>query len=117
VGVAGVAAYVLLLDVAWLRSSGVLTFGALAVAQVLAFSALRTDRRARTLVPAGLTFVLGLTFLWLFFFVARLPAPTTFEQLERAPDVQLWEAAGAPRRLSQHAAQGPVLLVFFRGHW
>ena len=116
-GVTGVVAYVLLLDVAWQRSSGVLTFVALAVAQLLAFSALRGDRRARTLVPAGLTFVLALAFLWLFFIVARLPAPTTFEQLERAPDVELLGAAGAPMRPSQEVARGPLLLVFFRGHW
>lgn len=115
--VAGVVAYVLLLDVAWQRSSGVLTFVALAAAQLLAVSALRGDRRARTLVPALFTGALALGFVWLFFIVARLPAPTTFEQLERAPDVELLGAAGTPVRLSEEAARGPLLLVFFRGHW
>ncbi len=117
---AGILAYVLLLGVPWVRSTGAPAFVALGVALLLAGSALRRERRARTFVPAGLTFVLALAFLWLFFVVARLPASTTFEQLERAPDVKLasHELPGASAfKLSQIAQEGPLLLVFFRGHW
>jgi hypothetical protein len=121
----GLLAYVLLLGVPWVRSTGAPAFLALLVALPLAASALRRERRARTLVPALLSFALALGFAWLFFVVARLPASTTFERLERAPDVELYlpDESGGPRhvdvpvRLSEVAAQGPLLLVFFRGHW
>jgi peroxiredoxin len=34
-----------------------------------------------------------------------------------AEDVVLQDSTGAPRRLSQLAAAGAVVLVFYRGHW
>jgi len=36
---------------------------------------------------------------------------------EVAPDFELPDSTGALRRLSQLVLQGPVVLVFFRGHW
>ncbi|MHB8410713.1 MAG: hypothetical protein ACYDDI_02065 [Candidatus Acidiferrales bacterium] len=34
-----------------------------------------------------------------------------------APEFELPDSTGAPRRLSDLVSQGPVVLVFFRGHW
>ena len=116
-GGAGILAYVLLLGVPWVRSTGAPTFVALTAALLLALSALRRERRARTLVPTLLTAALATGFVWLFFVVARLPASTTFEGLGRAPDVELVGAGGLPLRLTAETARGPLLLVFFRGHW
>jgi len=36
---------------------------------------------------------------------------------EIAPEFELPDSTGALRRLSQLVLQGPVVLVFFRGHW
>ncbi len=33
------------------------------------------------------------------------------------PDFELPDSTGAPRRLSELLSQGPVVLLFFRGHW
>jgi peroxiredoxin len=34
-----------------------------------------------------------------------------------APDFELPDSAGAPRRLSELAAGGSLVLLFYRGHW
>lgn len=34
-----------------------------------------------------------------------------------APDFELPDSTGAPRLLSQLAASGPLVLLFYRGHW
>jgi peroxiredoxin len=36
---------------------------------------------------------------------------------EIALDFELPDSTGALRRLSQLVLQGPIVLVFFRGHW
>jgi peroxiredoxin len=34
-----------------------------------------------------------------------------------APDFELPDSTGALRRLSELAASGPLVLLFYRGHW
>ena len=34
-----------------------------------------------------------------------------------APDFELVDSAGAPRTLSALVANGPRVLIFYRGHW
>jgi thioredoxin-dependent peroxiredoxin len=34
-----------------------------------------------------------------------------------APDFELPDSTGALRRLSQLVASGPLVLLFYRGHW
>jgi peroxiredoxin Q/BCP len=36
---------------------------------------------------------------------------------EIAPDFELPDSTGTPRRLSDLVSQGSLALVFFRGHW
>jgi hypothetical protein len=114
---AGTLAYVALLGVPWSRESGVLAFVPQLLACGMAVLAWRGDRRLVARLPAALVGLLALAFAWTFFVVARLPAPGTFETLARAPDVRLAQAEGGSLTLSEAAARGPVLLVFFRGHW
>lgn len=114
---AGTFAYVALLGVPWSRETGLVAFVPLALAAGLALRAWRGDRRLLARLPAALAWLLAAAFMWVFFVVARLPAPSTFETIARAPDVVLTRAEGARLRLSEAAARGPVLLVFFRGHW
>ena len=52
--------------------------------------------------------------LWAFFGLAKLPATAL---PERAVDFTLPDQDGHPVTLAAELAKGPVLLVFFRGHW
>jgi peroxiredoxin len=36
---------------------------------------------------------------------------------ETAPDFELSDSTGAPQRLSDLCASGPLVLLFYRGHW
>ena len=36
---------------------------------------------------------------------------------QTAPDFTLADSAGDPRRLSELAASGPLVLIFYRGCW
>ena len=36
---------------------------------------------------------------------------------EIAPEFELPDSTGTPRGLSELVSQGPLALVFFRGHW
>jgi thioredoxin-dependent peroxiredoxin len=36
---------------------------------------------------------------------------------EIAPDFELPDSAGVPRRLSEFVAADPRILIFYRGHW
>ena len=36
---------------------------------------------------------------------------------DRAPDFTLPDSTGAPRSLGSLVAAGPLVLLFFRGHW
>jgi peroxiredoxin len=36
---------------------------------------------------------------------------------EIAPEIVLTDSTGAPWRLSEQVVAGPVVLLFYRGHW
>lgn len=102
------------IDRPFLRASGLTAWILLVLALALALSAARHDRRKWVRAVAVLQLaVLGL-FCWAFFVFARMPAT---QVLERAPDFTLPDQDGRPVTLSAELRQGPVLLVFFRGHW
>jgi len=104
------------IDQPFLRATGATAWALLGLSLALGVSAAWADRRrwVRGLaVGEGALVVLS---LWLYFGVSRLPE-TTAGALERAPDFTLPDSTGAPVTLSAELARGPVLLVFFRGHW
>lgn len=114
---AGVGVYVLTLGSGFLRESGLPAFVPLFVATVASLRALRRPRRLAALLPALLTFALAGAFTYVFFVVARLPVAGGFEALERAPAFTRPVEGEPPFVLEQQLARGPVLLVFYRGHW
>ena len=103
------------IDYPWMRASGAAAWLTLLIGLLLGASAALVDRRlwVRAVMVLGLA-MLGL-FVWLFFGFARLPATTG--TLERASDFTLPDHLGRSVTLSQELARGPVLLVFYRGHW
>ena len=60
----------------------------------------------------GLGLILSLTLLM------QLPPPALIAQTaETLPDFTLPNQEGAPIRPASYRGKGPVLLVFYRGHW
>lgn len=102
------------IDRPFLRATGLTAWVLLAGALLLALSAARRDRRAWIRGIAGLQLAALLLALWGFFVFARMPATRV---PERAPDFTLPDQDGRPVTLSAELQKGPVLLVFFRGHW
>ena len=108
--------YLLLIDQPFLRSSALSAWLLIAAAVVLALSAARRDRRAWVRAVAVFQLAAVPFSLWAFFIASKLPA-TNAELLARAPDFTLLDQDGNPVTLSTELASGPVLLVFYRGHW
>ena len=104
------------IDFPLLRSSGLTAWLLLGAALLLSFSAARVDRRRWVRGVAGVQLAALALFAWLFFGFSRLPATRAVE-LTRAPDFTLPDHLGRPVHLADELAKGPVLLVFFRGHW
>jgi cytochrome oxidase Cu insertion factor (SCO1/SenC/PrrC family) len=118
VAVGGLAAYLLLFDVAVVRNHPegyVLTF---AVAVVLAGLALRRSRRWYVWPALALSLALLVLGAWNTFVVARIPdTPTALRVGEHPPDFTLPDASGRPVSLADYRGKKPVILVFYRGHW
>jgi ferric-dicitrate binding protein FerR (iron transport regulator) len=104
------------IDQPFLRRTGATAWVGIALAITLALISARVDRRrwVRAVALVQLS-ALGV-FAWGFLVVARLPL-TTVEAQEKAPDFTLPDSRGHGVTLSEELARGPVLLVFFRGHW
>lgn len=102
------------LDQPFLRSTGLLAWVLVAFALFLALSAARRDRRGWVRAVAGLQLAVLPLSIWAFFVFARMPAAHV---PEHAPDFTLPDQDGRPVTLSAELRAGPVLLVFFRGHW
>lgn len=113
-----VPAYMSLIDVPLFRSTGIPAFACILLGCGLAFVAARREPRSWVKWIAGLNF-LGLAFsLVAFFGIAAVPGPTAVAmELTHAPDFTLKDEKGQTVSLSSAHASGPVLLVFYRGHW
>lgn len=114
---AGPGLYMVLIDVPVLRSTGALAFALLAAGTALGLLVAWRDRRRWVWVLAGLDGLASLGFTVGFFGLARLPESPSAPALVSAPDFTLPDHTGAPVTLSQALDSGPVLLVFYRGHW
>jgi hypothetical protein len=97
-----------------LRASGVTVWMMLASALYLSISAALRDRRRWIRAVAAAEVGLTLLALWAFFGFARLPESRL---PARVADFTLRDHLGVPVTLSAELASGPVLLVFYRGHW
>jgi cytochrome oxidase Cu insertion factor (SCO1/SenC/PrrC family) len=102
------------IDDAALRASGATVWVMLTSALFLGLTAAWRDARLWVRAVVALELVVGALFLWGFFAFARLPqaVPPRY-----APDFTLPDHEGRPVTLSEELRKGPVLLVFFRGHW
>ena len=114
---AGPLAYALLIDNPAMRSSGAVAVGVMAAGGVLTLSALWRDRRTAVRILGAFNLALLAAFVYAFYIGASLPAPSAAVTVETAPDFTVADHTGTPISLREAHARGPVLLVFYRGHW
>jgi hypothetical protein len=110
-------AWMATLDVPVLRSTGAAAWVLIAVGCVLTGSAAAVDRRRWILVLLALQCAFVGLFAWASFGFARLPEVRVAREVGRIADFSLRDERGQTVVLSEELRRGPVLLVFFRGHW
>ncbi len=115
--VAGPGVYFFLLDHAFLRSTGLAAFVLMIPGAVLGLLAFLRGGRWRVRLPGLFSVLMLVLFAGSFFWLLRLPSAGAFAELERAPDFTLRDHLGNEFTLSKELADGPVLLVFYRGFW
>ena len=113
----GPVAYFLLLDFPSLRSSGAPGLGLMAAGSAAGVVAARRDTRAWVQGLGVLNIALLLGFVVALFVVFTLPQAEGVTNLTLAPDFTVPDHLGQPVTLSEAWAEGPVLLVFYRGFW
>ncbi len=116
--IAGGVSYALLLDVPWIRATAIPN-SILAVAGLLLSIFAVVKRRSATTVIAGvLSVAISAGFLASVHILMQLPPGQGVLAVgEAAPDFALPNQDGEDVRLSSFKGRGPVLLVFYRGHW
>jgi hypothetical protein len=110
-------AWLATLDIPILRSTGAAAWTLIGVECVLTGSAVAVDRRAWMIVLFTIQCSFVAFFGWASFGFARLPEVTRAREVERIADFRLSDERGRMVVLSEELRRGPVLLVFFRGHW
>ena len=114
---AGPSVNMLLIDHAAMRATGAPAFGLMSAGVVLGAFGAWVDRRIWVRLLCAVNFVLLALFAYMFFVLAELPKAQLLAKMELAPDFTLPDHTGKQVSLSEARATGPVLLVFFRGHW
>lgn len=115
--VLSIASYFILLDVPWVRATAAQVWIALAIAVALAVYCWPRDRRKRTRIGSGGIVAFAAFAVWAFFVAARLPHSTAPSIGQIAPTAEFVDVDGKPFLIPAAAESGPILLVFYRGHW
>ena len=115
---AGPISYALLLRVPWIRATAAPNLALAAVGLILGVvAAARAGHGWPAWLAAG-DVLLTLMFVGVLFGLFRLPTPSKVPADQAtAPDFTLPDQDGRPVTLSSFRGKGPVLLVFYRGHW
>ena len=114
---AGVPAYMMLMDQPLLRRTALPFWIMAAIGLGLAVSSILADRRTRVRVVNVFSFLFIALFMYGFFIMSRVPDSPEFARLDSAPAFALADHTGRTVTLDQVRTTGPVLLVFYRGHW
>jgi hypothetical protein len=114
---AGPAVYMLLIDFPLMHATGAPAFALMAAGVAAGLVAAWRDRRIWVRLVCAVDILLLALWTYMFYGWSTLPEPTKLNQLTIAPDFTLPDHTGTPITLSAALADGPVLLVFYRGHW
>ncbi|MFQ5489128.1 MAG: hypothetical protein ACE5GE_00290 [Phycisphaerae bacterium] len=109
--------YWVLLTVPWVRSTGVPAFLLMGTGLLVGVPTWRKDRRFLSRLVVGLDVALVAIFFGYFFVFARLPAVGAVKLGDLAPQFVATDHNGRQVALADALQKGPVLLVFYRGHW
>ena len=113
-----VPAYLLLLDIAWLRASGFAAFAMMFAGVVVGMVAARREGRRWVRIAAGFNVMMLALGALAFFVLAKLPAADPVQsELTQAIEFTLPDERGEAVSLRSMYERGPTLLVFYRGHW
>lgn len=112
-----VLGYSVLADQAWLRSSGLPAWIPMGLGLLLVFYALNRDSRWRVRLPGLVSMGFAALFIYAFYGLAALPAAQGFDELDTAPEFTVRDHTKHNVSLTKQLSAGPVLLVFYRGHW
>lgn len=114
----GVAAYILLLDVPWIRATAWPMFVVAGGGAIAAIVLARSDERDWVRWAAnGNVACVAFAGVW-FFWVLSLPvAEARATTMGSAPNFTLADQTGESITLDTYRGGGPVLLVFYRGSW
>ncbi len=115
--VAGPILYGLLFNLPLMRATGAPALAMISAGAAAGIVAIRRDRRAWVRVVCGVDIAALPAALYLFFGLAALPDAGALTQLDIAPDFTLPDHMGEEVVLHDLLAEGPVMLVFYRGHW
>ncbi|MFQ5590645.1 MAG: hypothetical protein ACE5HE_05750 [Phycisphaerae bacterium] len=114
---AGPAAYALLFDVPLMRTTGAPAFALISAGAAAGVVGALRDRRVWVRASCVLESLVLAGAVYVFFVSTTLPTTSVVATLEVAPDFTLRDHTGEDVALGDALAQGPVLLVFYRGHW
>jgi|CXWL01.1.fsa_nt_gi thiol:disulfide interchange protein len=114
---AGVPIYMLMVDHPMLRRTAMPFWIMAAIGFGLTVSSILADRRIRVRVVSGISFVFIALFMFGFFVMSRVPDSPDFARLDMAPAFALADHTGRTVKLDEARSTGPVLIVFYRGHW
>ncbi len=114
---AAVPAYLLLINVPMLRSTGLAAFILMGCGLLVGVAGAKRDTRLRTRIVGGINALLVLTGVYMFIWGAKLPASESAAGMDRLADFTLPDQNEKPVQLASLYAKGPTLLVFYRGHW
>lgn len=114
----GGISYLIFMDVPWIRSTAIPNAALVLIGILLAGLAVLKKPTRFTVPNAMLSMLFGGFFLVSVYGLTVLPQPAKEWNIgEAAPDFLLTNQDGNTVRLSSFRGKGPVLLVFYRGHW
>lgn len=115
--VLSIISYFLLMDVPWIRSTAGPVWVALALAVSIAAFCWAHDSRVRTRFGAGAILAFAAFAVWAFFVAARLPKVNALTIGQPSPQAVFVGPEGQEISIAEALESGPLLLVFYRGHW
>jgi peptidoglycan/LPS O-acetylase OafA/YrhL len=109
--------YLALVDNTWQRESGAYALAYAAFGALGGLIGLFGSKRWPPRIIGLMAVLLSLFFLYVFFPASRIPEMRGVAVGEAAPPFTLISQNNVATSLTDALEQGPVMLVFYRGHW
>lgn len=114
----GGVSYFLLTDIPFIRNTAAPNIALVVIGMAMAGWGVAKRRSKGTIISAGVSAFVGLGLIGSLTVLMKLPpAEELARTADTLPDFTLPNQDGVPVTLSSYKGKGPVLLVFYRGHW